>query len=868
MKNVYATMVAVLLCASGYATDNKQTAQTEKFDAMSLITMQQMQHTNNTSAAKAMGKAAQTSGRFAATVKLAEGFDASSLTAKGFDTTPLVSRFAIVTTTIDSLKILAGYDEVDRISFAENDMNIDLSKANEVTGVSAVHQGTSSTEKARMGKGLSQSYTGKGVMIGIFDTGFDVNHAMFLDKNGKSRFKMIVYKSGAVYTDSAKIASLTTDNKYGTHATHVCGIAAGHYKGGNFEIEGVAPEADLAMGPIMSTASDLACLKKLAEYCKARGQRLVTNMSYGTMVGPHDGSDMYSQVLNELIKEYDIVACNSAGNCGDKMLVQKHTFVSSTEEMKALFDLYTSSNAVNSYITTDTSAPINMDLIVTSKSDNCQTILGRYPAIVNGEAQSVYLNDDYLNGTSVCIAKESIHDGLAGYAMTCSYVSPKNSNYRFGYIITSEEGQKVVVYNDTGKPFSTYFPEYAEGLTSNGTANSTSSASEMLVVGSYITTPSYTNLSGTTNTIANGNGKWGTTEGEVAYNSSYGTRYDGTEWPCVVAPGHYIVSAFNRYYTKTSSLVKTDTYNNATYKFCAMSGTSMASPYMAGVAALWLEANPTLTHEQIKEIAQKTADVDEYCGEGNHFYDQGKQAGAGKVNALAGIEYILSEMNEEKADTLVLDENKAMSTGCSGKKHVTLKRTFKSGIYNTVALPFDMDAAQIAATFGSDTRVYTYDPNSNEYITFHSTHSVKANKPFLMITNTTETTFEIDNVEVIEGEPVDEGIYYDFMGNYGEKMTLEKGYILLSGGKMYYSSGKNTLKGYRAYFKPASSASSAKTITMTVDGETTSIASIDAATPSAEEALYNINGQKISDNRQQNLPKGVYIQNGKKYIIK
>ena len=57
-----------------------------------------------------------------------------------------------------------------------------------------------------------------------------------------------------------------------------------------------------------------------------------------------------------------------------------------------------------------------------------------------------------------------------------------------------------------------------------------------------------------------------------------------------------------------------------------MKGTSQASPYMAGVAALWLEANPNLTHEEIKEIATKTANNDYLCEEGNYFHNQGKQA--------------------------------------------------------------------------------------------------------------------------------------------------------------------------------------------------------------------------------------------------
>ena len=69
----------------------------------------------------------------------------------------------------------------------------------------------------------------------------------------------------------------------------------------------------------------------------------------------------------------------------------------------------------------------------------------------------------------------------------------------------------------------------------------------------------------------------------------------------------------------------------------------MSAPYMAGVAALWLEANPKLTHQEIKEIAMQTAINDDACNEGNHFINEGRQAGAGKIDAYAGLKYILNE---------------------------------------------------------------------------------------------------------------------------------------------------------------------------------------------------------------------------------
>ena len=68
-----------------------------------------------------------------------------------------------------------------------------------------------------------------------------------------------------------------------------------------------------------------------------------------------------------------------------------------------------------------------------------------------------------------------------------------------------------------------------------------------------------------------------------------------------------------------------------------MSGTSMATPVAAGIAALWLQADPTLDVNGIKDIITKTSTHDQYTDGANRY-----KFGAGKIDALAGIQYILS----------------------------------------------------------------------------------------------------------------------------------------------------------------------------------------------------------------------------------
>ncbi len=123
------------------------------------------------------------------------------------------------------------------------------------------------------------------------------------------------------------------------------------------------------------------------------------------MIGPHDGSDLYSQALNDLIKEYDIIACNSVGNCGDQMLVHKHNFSSNSDEMKAIWGIDSDNHEIRSYIATETSAPINMEIIVANYKDQCKTIFAKYPIIINGEPTTLKINDEYIASTTINIAK-------------------------------------------------------------------------------------------------------------------------------------------------------------------------------------------------------------------------------------------------------------------------------------------------------------------------------------------------------------------------------------------------------------------------------------------------------------------------------
>ena len=636
------TLITLALCAN---------ASGQKLDAMSRIALQQMKQdatssiTEGNSCAKGM-KASQprtaNSETVKAVVKLQRGTNVSVLTEQGFSATPLCSDFATVRTSTDSLSILSDLPAVERISIAQHKMELMLNHANALTGVDKIHEGLDYGQDDRLNSIYDQrTFTGKGVMIGILDSGFDPNHPMFLDKNGKSRFKLIKTADGKLLTTAEEITNFTTDTQYNSHASHVAGIAAGKYEGTDFQLQGVATEADLAMGPMSLEVSNLEYLKYLGEYCKAHNQRLVVNMSFGQNVGPHDGSDLYTQALNEIIKEYDIVACMSAGNQANLQIVQKKTLTEEDKEMKCIYNTTVSINCIDQYITTSSNTPIDMDIVLVRLKTG--EIKKSYPIIIQDQTQDLIVDDEYMKG-HIYVASDAIHDGLKGFSIKSEDADMVLSGCRIGYVIKGENGQGLASYNSSVCPYYLKTKGWNENVTSNGSILNEACGLETIIVGAYISNETATFEKIGERTIYNTySTSYGCSTHDILTSSSFGTTYNQENLPHICAPGAYIESAANRYETYNSSLSRTITDNSLTIPFCYKMGTSMSSPYMAGVAALWLEANPNLTHQEIKKIAMQTALNDDACNEGNHFINEGRQAGAGKIDAYAGLKYILGE---------------------------------------------------------------------------------------------------------------------------------------------------------------------------------------------------------------------------------
>jgi len=189
--------------------------------------------------------------------------------------------------------------------------------------------------------------------------------------------------------------------------------------------------------------------------------------------------------------------------------------------------------------------------------------------------------------------------------------------------------------------------------------------------------------------------------------------------------------------------------------------------------------------------------------------------------------------------------------------------------WNTFCVPFDISNADLKAQFGDDVAVAEYTDEAtgdNSTIKFDTmtTPAVTANVPVLLKSNATATSFVFGgDIVAVAGEAKVDGTNFDFVGTFTASTTIEEGNYFMSANKLYKSAGATTIAGTRAYLKAAKAG--ARIDKFLLDGEdvTTSISSM-ISEQGTMDNVFDLQGRKVNDQTK----KGVYIQNGKKVVVK
>ena len=224
---------------------------------------------------------------------------------------------------------------------------------------------------------------------------------------------------------------------------------------------------------------------------------------------------------------------------------------------------------------------------------------------------------------------------------------------------------------------------------------------------------------------------------------------------------------------------------------------------------------------------------------------------------------------------LTLDEN-ADDTNTKIEKNngktqdVTLTRSLKAGVWNTICLPFDVTAEQVESVLKATGNVKEFDKDDKATATiyFKPATEIKAGVPYLIkptedakVLNFKDVT--INNVDELNRINGNDYCICGVFGKYAMNTNGTELFLNAAGKFVAPAVGKETMKGFRAYFNVPLNVSAAA-ININIDGETTGINSIETnATVNGK--VYNLNGQYVG-NSLNGLKKGIYVVNGKKVI--
>ncbi len=218
----------------------------------------------------------------------------------------------------------------------------------------------------------------------------------------------------------------------------------------------------------------------------------------------------------------------------------------------------------------------------------------------------------------------------------------------------------------------------------------------------------------------------------------------------------------------------------------------------------------------------------------------------------------------ESANTLTLDELATDYTPVAAKRvKVTVNRALVKDKWNAVCLPFAVTADDFEP---ASVTLQTFKGVRGNTFLFSNATSVKAGQPFIVKpTKDIETLTLTKNIEATSPSSAASTCDgYTFEGTYTRKLLSSDDnlFISLATQQVVPPTGSNLLKGLRAYFIIPATASG-KEFSISTDGITDRINTIETGAPDAAKPMYNLSGQRVKSGY-----KGIIVQNGRKYIGK
>lgn len=264
----------------------------------------------------------------------------------------------------------------------------------------------------------------------------------------------------------------------------------------------------------------------------------------------------------------------------------------------------------------------------------------------------------------------------------------------------------------------------------------------------------------------------------------------------------------------------------------------------------------------------------------NQFFSLSNiQVGSGEgtnQESRAKYNYIRVVTNDYQAATVTssntLDEVTVNSFNAQNDVDVQLKRTLSPEYWNTFCVPFTISADVIEEKFGAGTQVCTFGSMNGNVMNFAHSTSIEAGKPYIVkpTKEVVDPTFTGVNIEATAAKQVGANGFF-MQGIYSVKTDLTTdgtNLFLGDGNKFYKPSGTTTakMKGMRAFFIVPQGTNFAA-LRANIDGATTAIDELTTVVEQpTDNRIYNLQGEFVGTSFEG--LHGVYVQNGKKVLVK
>ena len=500
---------------------------------------------------------------------------------------------------------------------------------------------------------LANNYTGEGVVVGIVDAGFDYINPFF-DVYGTKRTGTVKtprikwaadYPVSKKYTTQEDIvaAQHSSDATDVWHGTHVAGIAAGSVVNNTDDVtlSGIAPQSDIALACVDLVQNNdqtvrfdqsLQAFADIFAYAKEQGKPCVINYSAGDAMSFSAHRQLAEEGIRTLLQEPGRALVVAAGNSGSTM---RYGYKPASLEEGGVAMQFDGSGTSN--------------FAVEVKMKSSQTLQLTYSGTTTASFTGAELEGKTsfsLGTVTVTVTMREKHDDYEVFYLTAGnkvftasediYVTVKGDGEAWMYANTLCAGFKNVPLQGITLAQEGYSMAWPACMPEVITVGNIAHRFKILTMVNKYSGQGPTDLTAIESTKG---------EGYLAKSSSVGPTLADATKPDVCAPGVNIVSACNNYVSDAydNQIIAWTTYildtqeNDGYYFTLAQTGTSMSAPVVTGTVALWMQADPTLTTEKIKDIiAHSSRQPDDTMTYPNNQY------GYGEIDAYEGLKYIES----------------------------------------------------------------------------------------------------------------------------------------------------------------------------------------------------------------------------------